>query len=61
MNFEQYVHDLGVRIWNIVNDERKRNPDGDDVSVKADAEIGDVEASILATLIAVSEGETDDD
>jgi len=55
MNFEQMASDIAVRIFRIVDDERKRNPDGDIVSIKADTEIGEVQNSILQNLIAASE------
>jgi hypothetical protein len=55
MDFEQIVSDIAVRIFNIGNAERKRNPDGDIVSIAADAEIGGVQEAILQNLIAASE------
>ena len=50
MNFEQIASDIAVRIFNIVDAERKCNPDGGIVSIAADTEIGKVQEAILQNL-----------
>lgn len=59
MDFEQIAHDMAVRIFNIVDEERKRNPNGDIVSITADTQIGEVQQNIHQTLIAAAEEGTD--
>ena len=56
-NFEQIASDIAVRIFNTVNDERTRNPNGDTVSITADTEIGEIQESIINYLTAASQGD----
>ena len=55
MDFEQIASDIAVRIFNIVDAERKHNPNGDIVSIAVDTKIGEVQELILQNLIAASE------
>jgi hypothetical protein len=55
MGFEQIASDIAVRIFNIVDAERKRNPDGDIGPIAVDTKIGEVQEAILQNLIATSE------
>ena len=49
MDADQIAYDLAVRVHDIVNDERKRNPDGDNISIEADVEIDGVQDVIRET------------
>jgi hypothetical protein len=49
MDADQIAYDLAVRVHDIVNDERKRNPDGDNISIEADVKIDGVQDVIRET------------
>lgn len=59
MDAEQIAYDLGVRIHGIVNDERLRNPTGDNISMDADVEIDEVQEAIMVAITAAILEDTD--
>jgi hypothetical protein len=57
MDIEQIANDIALRIHTVVDDERKRNPDGDIISNEADFAIDGIQEAILDALTsAIEEG-----
>ncbi len=54
MDTEQLSEEIAIRVHDIVNDERKRNPNGDYISVIADGEIDDLQEHIENLLTSSS-------